>query len=251
MNIKLTINLSFLTLIILATVVSAFGQGGGVATIPLAEKIITIHAEKKCFGEIFAYLMIKYDVAFGFEESTLDRDNDDYSLLPNLPFKDDNGVSSYMFGGAKRLFTVHYDNGRLENILNDLVSQAPNYTWEISDDVVNIYPIRGRDSSFRSLLNSNVGSFYLKKGKPVGLIRTELLALPEFGTFLKENGLFSSPLRGDLNFINRPLPSDLIFSNLTFRELLNKIAKSKRGGWILKQSDVAGSKEKIFIDIQI
>jgi hypothetical protein len=44
------------------------------------------------------------------------------------------------------------------------------------------------------------------------------------------------------------LKDDLFFSNLTFRELLNKIAKTKKGGWILRKKKHWG---KEIVDIQI
>jgi hypothetical protein len=96
-----------------------------------------------------------------------------------------------------------------------------------------------------------VKKFTLKKNEPIFLVRTKIFELPEVIGFLSENHLKSSMMKGDFNFTTRPFPVELDFSHLTTRELLNKTTKVKRGGWILKQSDVVTSTENEFIDIEI
>ena len=49
----------------------------------------------------------------------------------------------------------------------------------------------------------------------------------------------------------RTLPSDLSFSNLTFRDLLNKTTKVKRGGWILRRGKGFGKEYKEYLEINI
>lgn len=216
----------------------------------LKGKLVTIHKDKKCFGEIFAYLMIEYDIAFGFEESSLDEGTVDFALVPNIPWSDTR-FSGYMFGGGKLLFTINVDNGRLDDVLNQIIKQAPNYKWEINDDVVNIVPVNGRDKRYKELLATRISKFSFRKGRPIAFIRNTLIELPEFINTLKATNLNVSKRRSDSNFIDRPMPVEMNFSDLTLRELLNRITKTKRGGWVLKESDVVGNKEKEFVDIQI
>lgn len=91
----------------------------------------------------------------------------------------------------------------------------------------------------------------LKKNSRIHRIRHELLKLPEVVAFLKTNGLHSSDIHQEFNFTTRKLPDEMNFSDLTLRELLNNITTVKKGGWILKMSDVVGSKEIEYIDFII
>ena len=64
-----------------------------------------------------------------------------------------------------------------------------------------------------------------------------MLFLPEFRTYLVEHGLKARTDRPGSSFQDRVLPEGLGFSDLTFRELLNAIIASKRGGWMLQIKD--------------
>lgn len=253
-------------IILLAGMFSIFGQEK--ETVLLKDKRITIKMEKQPLGQVFRELIEKYDVAIGFEESTLDREHNDYDFTTNLPSVREQRTVKANVGTnneievsitAERIwnikqhwFTVNAENERLEDVLNTIIGQMDNYKWEINDDVVNIFPIKGRDERYKKLLELNIQNFTLKKGMPIALIRDTLFDLPEFQKFLNENKLFTVPYRhafsGD---IFRKLDVDLNFSNLTFRDLLNKITKVKRSGWILKKNDNRDSKEKEYIEIDI
>lgn len=216
-------------------------------------KRITIKKENKPLDEILYYLIVKYDIAIGFEESTLDRDHDDYEFTTNLPFVNASGIR--IAGGVtpieRHWLTVNVEDGTLTEVLNIIVGQMRNYKWEINDDVINIFPISGRDERYEKLLALNIGNFKIESRKPIFLIRDNLFALPEVVKFLNENKIYSTTNRENFDFVDRKLPTELNFSNVTFRDLLNKITKVKRGGWILKQSDISNSKEKEYIDIEI
>lgn len=219
----------------------------------LENKRVTIKMKDKPLRAVLGYLIVNYDVAVGFEESTLDSVHNDYDFIINQPFADPSR-KRYISGFTpikQHWFTIDAENERLEDILNIIVGQMQNYKWEITDDVVNIFPSQGRDKRYEELLNLKIGDFTLKKPAPILMIRTKLFTLPEVISFLKEIKINSSFNRSDFNFNNRKLGVELNFSNLTFRELLNKITKIKRGGWIIKKDDVHGSEEKEYIDIQI
>ncbi len=219
----------------------------------LKEKIITIKIDDKPLGNILYYLIVKYDVAIGFEESTLDINHDDYEFITNLPNFIPNRpvITSGDPSSTEHRFTINVENGKLEDVLNIVVGQLKNYKWEVNDDIVNIFPIKGRNEKYKKLLELNIEQFTLEKNKPIFLIRNRLLALPEVVDFLQNQKTYSSLNRGDFDFTSRKLPVELNFSNLTFKQLLNKITKVKRGGWILKESDLYRTKDKKFIDIEI
>ena len=230
----------------LAGTFSAFGQ-----ETDLKDKRITIKMEQQPLGVVFKYLMENYDIPIGFEESTLDRGRPDFKFYANLPGQPQNKTQSAggveftmtyrgrIFKARKYPITLNAENERLEEVFNQIVEQMENYKWEISDDVVNIYPVKGRDERFERLMGMNVQRFTLEKGKTIEDITTNLLALPEFEKFLKANKLeFLGVRYGTATFVlkaqyGRTLNVGMDFSNLTFRDLLNKITKIKRGGWTL------------------
>jgi hypothetical protein len=82
-------------------------------------------------------------------------------------------------------------------------------------------------------------------------IRLALFILPEFKKFLTKNSLDHSQSRTGylVQVLERKIPDELRFSNITFKELLNKITKVKRVGWILKSSDLYEEKDYTDIDI--
>ena len=228
----------------------------------LKDKRITIKMKNKMLWDVFMRLMYDYDVAIGFEESTLDSRHDDYEFEVNVPYdepseKDANGYPLNGSGGypndvKNHLMTVDFKDARLEDVMNDIVRQMKNYDWEINDEVVNIFPIRGRDPRFEKLLDLKISQFSIEKGRAVGIIQGIIIhILPEIKAFLAENNLYAEASRNAPWYIERPLPVGMKFSNLTFKELLNRITKKKRGGWILKRAKLGEEQDEGFIDIII
>ncbi len=87
-------------------------------------------------------------------------------------------------------------------------------------------------------------------------ITINIVLLPEFRNFMNENNFHFSNIREGTNFVikaqyGRTLNEEMDFSNLTFRDLLNKITKIKKGGWILKWRYVLKTTGKELIDIDI
>jgi hypothetical protein len=244
---------------------SVFGQE---KETDLKDKRITIKMEQQPLGVVFKYLMENYDIPIGFEESILDRDHSDYDFHTNLPgvpkHRMQNADGSIKFTTtANRVFkaelhpiSVNAENERLEKVFNQIVEQMENYKWEINDGVVNIFPIKGRDERFEKLLGIKIQRFTFEKGKTVEDITTNIQLLPEFLRFLKENKLRFTGFRQGTNFVlkaqyGRTINVGMDFSNLTFRGLLNKITKIKRGGWVLKWKWIAKTTGAEHIDIDI
>jgi hypothetical protein len=246
--------LNFLVLIICFCSSISFGQE---KERDLKDQRITIKMDKQPLGVVFRELMVKYDVPIGFEESALDRDHNDFNFETNIPYDIQREYQSAdkslrvtvtkenLFTPKMHWISINIKNGKLSNVLDAVVLQMDNYKWEINDEVINIYPIKGRDERYRRILETTVQNFALSQSQPkLWLIRNKIIELPEWRSFLSENNLYCSFYRESLDNLTRKLSGDINLSNLTFRELLNKITKVKRGGWILKQSDVFGTKEK-------
>jgi hypothetical protein len=234
----------------------------------LKDKRISIRMEKQPLGLIFRYLMENYDVPIGFEESVLDRGYSDYDFEVNLPAVAKHTMASAdgritattkserAFKATLHPITVNVENGRVEEVFTQIVKQMENYTWEINGGVVNIFPIKGRDERFKNLLEINISRFTLERGQTVGDITTKIMSLDEFLRFMYDNKLLFSGVREGANFVlkaqyGRRLDVGMDFSHLTFRDLLNKITKIKRGGWVLKWRGISKRTggEHINIDI--
>lgn len=227
----------------------------------------TMKMDRQPIGLVFRELMERYDLLIGFEESILDRDHSDYNFDTNSPstaarplISADGKVpatltASKSFKGKHRLITLNCENAPLQDVLDTIVGQMQNYTWEIQDGVVNIFPNRGRSDKFEQLLRTRVASFAVKKGQPVRAITEAIIDLPEFQDFLKENRFYFTGLRGGSDVLvraqyGRPIPEDIRLSDVTFRELLNLTTKAKRGGWAIRMAPTTPLEfQQIDIDI--
>lgn len=237
----------------------------------LEDKRVTIKMEKQPLGKVFELLSFVCDIPIGFEESILDRDSDDYLFETNLPFFGDpkkpivfnslpepcvaayhtNPGYSRGFNVKENWISIDIENGTVKEVFDIIVPQMKNYKWEINDGVVNIIPKVGRDERYERLLNLKVKNYFLEKGAPIGIIRTKIFQLPETVEFLYENKISFKMIRAHPNFIRRIPGIEFDYSDLTFRELLNKITKEKKGGWILKENDRFGSKDDEYIELEI
>jgi hypothetical protein len=259
---KNLITLVFCVFFILNGMFSVFGQKKEVS---IQDQKITIQADKQPLGKVFRDLMENYNISIGFEESILDRNHSDYSFQTNSPsvgtlkLVSDNSElnieAERAFSAKEHKITLNIRNGKLSKVLDKIVSQMINYRWEISDGVINIIPIRGRDERFNDLLETKIDKFDLEKGKTVNDITLSIVKLREFRGWLRKNKLhFNLAHTGSSILLNaqygRKLDESMSFSNLSFRELLNEITKIKKGGWILKQESVSiQGDEYIKIDI--
>ena len=232
---------------------------GQARQIELKDEEITIQMTDQPLITVFARLMFKYDVAIGFEESELDRDHIHYEFETDVPpddlkpkYSGDKEYSGGIIKPREHLITLDFKNAKLETVMNEIVRQMQHYDWKISNDVVNIFPTRGRDKRLKKLLEINVRDFAVGAGSEVGTIQPKLMfILPEFKKFLAENNLGSDARRQTFAFTSSILREGMSFRDLTFKELLNAITKSKRGGWILrikKQKDQPGQE---FVEILI
>ena len=265
MNKKTAVILLCCIIVYLVGTFSAFGQE---KEINLKYKRITIKMEKQPLGLVFRYLMENYDIPIGFEQSVLDRNQIDYYFDTNLPavatHKQQNTdgsikmttTSETAFKAKLHPITLDFENGKFKDIFDQIVQQMENYKWEINDGVVNIFPIKGRDERFEKLLELKINKFTFEKGNTVQDITTNIVLLPEFQNFMKESNFYFSDFREGTNFVikaqyGRTIDEGMNFSNLTFKELLNKVTKIKKGGWILKWRYVLKTSGKELIDIDI
>jgi hypothetical protein len=216
---------------------------------------ITLNQTKQPLGRIFERFFVDYDIQIGFEESVYDEDHNDYWFEPYLNVSPQNVIEKYQsfnYSAEKNPITINVTNGRLEDVMDDIVRQMKNYKWEINLGVVNIYPEKGRNQIYESLLNLQIKEFKFEKDKAIRYVNQELQDLPEIKEFLVKNNLLSTPQRSTRNSgLDFKLDEEIIFTDLTLKELLNKLAKINRCGWILKKERSYEDKTKTKTVIRI
>jgi hypothetical protein len=200
---------------------------------------VTMRLEKAALSSVFQRLINDYGVRIGFEESVLDREHDHHEFDPNLARDKELGISRDLVASTPvfkdNLITLDFVDATLAEVLDSVVVQMKHYGWRMDHGVVNIYPVRERDSRLARLLGVQVKEFAVGPENEVGDIQAQLVLFqPEFQEFLKQNGLQGSTKRqGSINE-GRKLQKAIVFRNVTFLELLNGIAQEKGGGWILQ-----------------
>ena len=225
----------------------------------LLGKRVTIRMDRKPLYTVMWRLIMKYDIAVGFEESKFDRNHRHYYFETDVPQNKDERAE---FGDkvilpsvplfSDHLITLDANDERLENVLNSIVRQMVNYQWEISDGVVDIFPSRGRDERLVELLNTKVADFWVGEGDVIGTIKARLmLSTPEFKSFLAANELEYDTTEPGSSLSDQLLSEEMRFRNLTFRELLNSITRKKRGGWILQIKTRKEKPGKEYVELYI
>lgn len=232
----------------------------------LKDKHVTIRAENSALATVFRKLIYEDGIPIGFERSSLDIDSSDLYFETNLPAymgrdrrlpKTLKSGLSYgvdfkrVFAAKEHFITVDFINAPIEKVFDSIVAQLKNYDWTITDNVVNIYPKYGRDSRLEELLGIKVKNYFLGEKAITMFIQTELYDLPEFETFLQDRDLKVTNARVNTQDLQGRLPQAISVSNLTLREILNRLAVIKGGGWILTVSkrDQSDGKETLEIDI--
>jgi hypothetical protein len=258
----------FLFPIIVFTFLGIIQVSGQEKESSLKDRKVTIKRENESLATIFKDLIERYDIAVGFEESTFDSAHRNYVFEVNIPFHNKNCNAGGLLVNTKKCkpriieakqnkFTINVENERLENVLDLIVEKMQYYKWEINDDVVNIFPAVGRDKRFELLLNTKIKNFTVQriraaKKKTIYDLRDSIASIPEFREFLKNNSLYYSSQRYNSPNLERELPAEEItFSDLTLKELLNKITKIKRGGWALRQNKLMNDSRGMIVDIDI
>jgi hypothetical protein len=234
-----------------------FGQSTGSR---LNDKPVTLKCENCTLRKIFKILIDEYQISIGFEESTFDSLTYNYIFDINPPsktelsgrFSKEGDLDIEEVERERTRFNLDFENERLEKVFDHLISQMPNYKWVVDDDVVNIVPVKGRDKRFEKLLETKIKKFYIRGGVEIRKIRDAIYALPEFTEAIRTLGL---PISGnsrfsadDVLYVLDTFEQDLMFSDLTLKQLLNKIAKSRKSGWSLRNEE---HRKKRFMDLEI
>lgn len=132
---------------------------------------------------------------------------------------------------------INIKSGSLNEVLDSLISQNPDYKWEMYDNVVNISPANSRDKFLEDLLETQITKFVLKREIDKFEIRDSIVDLPEIKNLLKLNNVESLnrsyPYNPKFNLNDR---IDLSILNTTVRGVLNKVViNSENKIWVVER----------------
>lgn len=176
----------------------------------LLNKRISFEAKDATVLYVVGKLAIQHRIPVGFEQSSLHKDK------PNI--------------------NIELVNGTVGDVLHSIVIQAPIYTWEVNDDVINVLPKHGRDELLETLLSTHVKHF-APKSTDKFQIRDAVLDLSEVRALLANKRVqidrFNYPVARSI-FANDEV--DLSLSDTDVRRVLNKVVKeSEHKLWILER----------------
>jgi hypothetical protein len=161
--------------------------------------------------------------------------------------------SGYITGNPIDLNTydINLKAGKLSEVLDSIIKQRPNYKWEFTDGVVNIVPVKNRSPLIEKLFNTQIKSFSLKSYTFSSDIDRQLEVIPEVAELLKLNNTTVNDIY-DISIMRGATYSkievNLTLSNITFKQLLNNIAKkSQTKFWLihLKTLEIKGKTKQI------
>ena len=182
----------------------------------ILEKYIDADLKGENIYQICAILSVSKGIPIGFEANTdFDSDKDNVS--------------------------IEIKAGTVREILDLLVKKETNYSWELRDGVINVYPIRLRDETLKTLLETKIKNFSWKKdaGK-LGIIKS-LSNLDEVNTTVNSKQIRLSIAITD-EFVDQNAIANIDVSDTNLRGVLNKIildANTHRRWMISREEDGA------------
>lgn len=157
------------------------------------------------------------------------------SLYYNIPVGLEIAINDNEFNTYK----IDFKKGALSDLLTQFVNQHNEYTWDIKDGVINIFPKDSyRDSAIYALLKTEISSFSVKERTSCWDLESALIATPEIEKVLVANGL----TRNKRNFTGAYIPQlgrrfTLDVSDMMLKSILNKVIKESPTAkfWCIKR----------------
>jgi hypothetical protein len=260
--------MNFFCALALVVFLSSFLQSVSAQTMSnsIRDRKLSIKADNEPLAKVFHQLIYELGIPIGFEESNLDEGHRDFYFETNPPeHMSRNGGQRYPANGSlsydvhlERVFpknghliTLNFENASIDKVFDSIVRQMSNYKWEIADDIINIYPKDGRDPRLIELLNTVVHEFILGETATLIMIQPDIYDLPEFTKFLSERNLGVTGVRSNAQDLKSRIPQGIKLSNVKLKQVLNRLAKIKAGGWILKVEKRMSEEGKEIIELDI
>lgn len=159
----------------------------------------------------------------------------DLSLSYNIPI----GLEVAPNDDEFTIYTLDLKKGTLTDLLNQFVRQHNQYTWQIKDGAVNIFPKPNfRDFVLDELLKVQISKFSVKENTGCWALVNSLTDTVEVQKVLKTHGIS----RSGLNFSGGYFPQvgrhfKLDVSDMTVKTILNKVIKESPIAkiWLIKK----------------
>lgn len=178
-----------------------------------ARQLGKVHIEQQSLASLLSDLSLSYEIPIGLELAV----NDDELAVHKIDFS----------------------GGSLSDLLTQFVAQHSQYTWEIKDGVVNIFPKdKYRDLILDELLSAKIGAFSIKANTSCWDLQKSLTSTPEIRRIREVYGIAPS----GFNFTGLYFPQlgrdfTLDVSNMTVKSILNKVVKDSPTAryWVIKR----------------
>jgi hypothetical protein len=180
---------------------STHAQFGSRQEIAGATRLENVRVEAQGIEAFFSDLSLSYDIPVGLEVASGENEFTKYDL--------------------------EFKAGTLSELLTQFTARYSQYTWEIKDGVVNVFPKEShRDSLSRELLEVKVAKVTVNKGMSCWTLTQSLATSPEIKTILEAN---STGFRSR-NFTGAYIPQlgrdfKLDISDAPLKSILNKVIK--------------------------
>jgi len=138
----------------------------------------------------------------------------------------------------ERNVSVRVKAGTVKDVLDAVASECPDYTWELKEDVINVFPKRpNRDPVLENILAVKLKAFAIEKGTARIEFTKDVLSSHELSSLLEANRLnveYEIFSKHDIGSLGRRFSVNV--SDVTVRSLLNRVIKrSETKYWLLNR----------------
>lgn len=150
----------------------------------------------------------------------------DLSLWYDIPIGLEVAMNSSGFGRLR----MDFKKATLEEVLNRVVTEHPEYAWEIKDGVVNVFPKEGRqDPIVKQVLGTEIGTLSIEERTTTWDVEKALVDTPELSAVMKTQALTTPGWWfSGFYFPNVGRDFNLHVSNRSVRLILNTIVKESK-----------------------
>ena len=189
-----------------APAASAFNESD-VLTLDIKATVI----KGETIAQIFDRLASDYDIPIGIELG-------DEKLTP------------------RREINLDLPETNLKDFLDAVIAKEPRYTWKLEGGVIHVWPVNGRDTLLTALLDTKISHFAIVGEVNRYAVYYDIMDLPEIRSRLVVAGVEPLTFRGPGSAAKAGKETVFNESNLTLRELLDKIVlKTEIKQWVISR----------------
>jgi len=124
----------------------------------------------------------------------------------------------------------------LKDFLDSVIATDPRYTWKLEGEVIHVWPVSERDPLLATLLNEKISHFSIIGEASRNRIYNDVMDLPEIRSKLIMAGVEPLTFLGPGSWTKLPKETWFNESNLTLRELLDRIVlKTEIRQWVISR----------------